>query len=175
MLIVNINTLCTICKLNFFNKVIINSFFAKDSKNIMRIYSTECKFCTFFNMCTLYDIFAKSCTVRDKIFLFFCCILIINNYMATLLDFFKSNITFDFGKNSKLLWLSCFKSSSTRGRPCVISAPPATPPVWNVLIVSCVPGSPIDCLCDNTNSLTNLNRLVKCKVCTIALAANTVA
>ena len=35
------------------------------------------------------------------------------------------------------------KSSSTRGRPCVIS-PPATPPVWNVLIVSCVPGSPID-------------------------------
>ena len=123
MLIVNINTLCTICKLNFFNKVIINSFFAKDSKNIMRIYSTECKFCTFFNMCALYDIFAKSCTVRNKIFLFFCCILIINNYMATLLDFFKSNITFDFRR----------------------SAPPATPPVWNVLIVSCVPGSPIDC------------------------------
>ena len=109
MLIVNINTLCTICKLNFFNKVIINSFFTKDSKNIMRIYSTECKFCTFFNMCTLYDIFAKSCTVRNKIFLFFCCILIINNYMATLLDFFKSNITFDFRKNSKLLWLSCLK------------------------------------------------------------------
>ena len=36
------------------------------------------------------------------------------------------------------------KSSSTRGRPCVIS-PPAIPPVWNVRIVSCVPGSPIDC------------------------------
>ena len=35
-------------------------------------------------------------------------------------------------------------NSSTLGRPCVIS-PPATPPVWNVLIVSCVPGSPIDC------------------------------
>ena len=35
-------------------------------------------------------------------------------------------------------------SSSTRGRPVVMSAR-ATPPVWNVRIVSCVPGSPIDC------------------------------
>jgi len=35
-------------------------------------------------------------------------------------------------------------SSSTLGRPCVISATPATPPEWIVLIVSCVPGSPID-------------------------------
>ena len=37
------------------------------------------------------------------------------------------------------------KSSSTRGRPCVISLPDATPPAWKVRIVSCVPGSPIDC------------------------------
>ena len=36
------------------------------------------------------------------------------------------------------------KISTTRGRPCVMSAP-ATPPVWNVRMVSCVPGSPIDC------------------------------
>ncbi len=36
-------------------------------------------------------------------------------------------------------------SSSTRGRPLVMSTPLATPPVWNVRIVSCVPGSPIDC------------------------------
>ena len=35
------------------------------------------------------------------------------------------------------------KSSTTRGRPCVMSSP-ATPPVWNVRMVSCVPGSPID-------------------------------
>ena len=34
-------------------------------------------------------------------------------------------------------------SSTTRGRPCVMSSP-ATPPVWNVRMVSCVPGSPID-------------------------------
>ena len=34
-------------------------------------------------------------------------------------------------------------SSTTRGRPCVMSSP-ATPPVWNVRIVSWVPGSPID-------------------------------
>ena len=34
-------------------------------------------------------------------------------------------------------------SSTTRGRPWVMSSP-ATPPVWNVRMVSCVPGSPID-------------------------------
>ena len=35
-------------------------------------------------------------------------------------------------------------SSTTRGRPWVMSSP-ATPPVWNVRMVSWVPGSPIDC------------------------------
>ena len=42
------------------------------------------------------------------------------------------------------LGLRASKSSTMRGRPCVMSAP-ATPPVWNVRMVSCVPGSPIDC------------------------------
>ena len=37
------------------------------------------------------------------------------------------------------------KSSSTRGRPCVMSPVAAIPPVWKVRIVSCVPGSPMDC------------------------------
>ena len=41
------------------------------------------------------------------------------------------------------LGMRASKSSSTRGRPAVMSRP-ATPPVWNVRIVSCVPGSPID-------------------------------
>ena len=36
-------------------------------------------------------------------------------------------------------------NSSTRGRPVVMSLTPATPPVWNVRIVSCVPGSPMLC------------------------------
>ena len=40
--------------------------------------------------------------------------------------------------------LRASKSSTTRGRPWVMSAP-ATPPVWKVRSVSCVPGSPIDC------------------------------
>ena len=35
------------------------------------------------------------------------------------------------------------KSSTTRGRPPAMSEP-AMPPVWNVRMVSCVPGSPID-------------------------------
>ena len=40
--------------------------------------------------------------------------------------------------------LRASNSSTTRGRPCVMSEP-ATPPSWNVRMVSCVPGSPIDC------------------------------
>ena len=44
---------------------------------------------------------------------------------------------------AKPLGFLASNNSSTLGRPCVIS-PPATPPVWKVLIVSCVPGSPID-------------------------------
>ena len=42
------------------------------------------------------------------------------------------------------LGLRASKSSTTRGRPWVMSSP-ATPPVWKVRIVSCVPGSPMDC------------------------------
>ena len=41
------------------------------------------------------------------------------------------------------LGMRASNSSSTRGRPAVMSRP-ATPPVWNVRMVSCVPGSPID-------------------------------
>ena len=41
------------------------------------------------------------------------------------------------------LGLRASNSSSTRGRPWVMSSP-ATPPVWNVRIVSWVPGSPMD-------------------------------
>ena len=36
------------------------------------------------------------------------------------------------------------KTSSTLGKPWVISSSEATPPAWNVLSVNWVPGSPID-------------------------------
>ena len=42
------------------------------------------------------------------------------------------------------LGLRASKISWIRGRPCVISSDDATPPVWKVRIVNCVPGSPID-------------------------------
>ena len=40
--------------------------------------------------------------------------------------------------------LRASNSSSTLGRPWVMSSP-AMPPVWKVRIVSWVPGSPMDC------------------------------
>ena len=42
------------------------------------------------------------------------------------------------------LGIRASNSSWIRGRPWVMSGP-ATPPVWNVRMVSWVPGSPIDC------------------------------
>ena len=42
------------------------------------------------------------------------------------------------------LGIRASNSSWIRGRPWVMSWP-ATPPVWNVRMVSWVPGSPIDC------------------------------
>ena len=107
MLIVDINTLCTICKLNFLNKVVINSLFTENCKNIVRINSTESKLSTLSNMSTLYDIFAKSCTVRNKILFLLSSILIINDNVTALFDFLKTNISFDFRKDSKLLWSTC--------------------------------------------------------------------
>ena len=48
-------------------------------------------------------------------------------------------------------------NSTTLGRPPARSFP-AIPPVWNVRIVSCVPGSPIDCAAITpTASPTSMN------------------
>ena len=43
---------------------------------------------------------------------------------------------------ARFLGTRASKSSSTRGMPLVMSTP-ATPPVWKVRMVSCVPGSPM--------------------------------
>jgi hypothetical protein len=40
--------------------------------------------------------------------------------------------------------LRASNSSTTRGRPWVMSSAEATPPVWKVRMVSWVPGSPMD-------------------------------
>ena len=66
--------------------------------------------------------------------------------MITLRDFSSSSIaTLPDSRaiSATPFGLRASNSSTTRGSPCVMSAP-ATPPVWNVRIVSCVPGSPID-------------------------------
>ena len=61
--------------------------------------------------------------------------------------FFFDSFTFTFPAISVItanpFGLRASNSSSTLGRPCVISEPIA-PPACFVFIVSCVPGSPID-------------------------------
>ena len=58
----------------------------------------------------------------------------------------STDLTFPSIKESTDLPFGVLASNSSTilGSPDVISRP-TTPPVWNVLIVSCVPGSPIDC------------------------------
>lgn len=48
-----------------------------------------------------------------------------------------------FAEDTRMFRFPCFEELLTRGRPWVISSAPATPPVWNVRIVSWVPGSPM--------------------------------
>ena len=111
-------------------------------------------------------------TIRDKICsLIFKFVICYNNF-TLLLCITDRNSTTNLCDNCKSFWLTSLKSSSTRGRPCVISSP-ATPPLWNVRIVSCVPGSPIDCARYDTNCFTDLNRLTCCKVGTVTLSTNT--
>ena len=65
-------------------------------------------------------------------------------------------------------------SSSTRGRPAVMSRP-ATPPVWKVRIVSWVPGSPMDWAAMMPDRLADADRLAAGEVPAVAAAADAVA
>ena len=64
----------------------------------------------------------------------------LDSSIAITLPVFSAIVALPFGVRAS-------NNSSTLGRPWVISASPpwATPPEWNVRIVNCVPGSPIDC------------------------------
>ena len=84
-------------------------------------------------------------------------------------------------------------SSSTRGRPLVmsmycgrpprgdllpssaVSGAPRTPPVWNVRIVSCVPGSPIDCAATIPTASPISTTRARAQVPAVALPADAVA
>ena len=65
-------------------------------------------------------------------------------------------------------------SSCTRGRPWVMSDAPATPPVWKVLSVSWVPGSPIDLGGDDADSFAYLSPAPPGQVAPITGRAQTV-
>ena len=51
----------------------------------------------------------------------------------------------------------------------------AAPPMWNVRIVSCVPGSPIDCAAMTPNRLAEIDAMATGKIASVALRANAVA
>ena len=72
------------------------------------------------------------------------------------------------------LGMRASNSSSTRGRPAVMSRP-ATPPVWNVRMVSCVPGSPIDCAAMMPTASPMPTSVAGCQVAAVARAADAVA
>ena len=63
-------------------------------------------------------------------------------------------------------------SSSTRGRPWVMSSVPATPPVWKVRMVSCVPGSPMDWAAMMPTASPGLHQAPARQVAPVAAAAD---
>jgi hypothetical protein len=93
MLIVDINTLSSVCKLNFADEVVINSLFAKDCKNVVRILGAVSEFLTLNDLSALNDFLMKSESVRNEIFLFLKGFAVCNNNVLRLLDFLKANGT----------------------------------------------------------------------------------
>ncbi len=73
---------------------------------------------------------------------------------------------------SPLGFLRASNSSSTRGRPCVMSPPAATPPVWNVRSVNCVPGSPIDWAATMPTADADLDQRAAAQVTAVAALAD---
>jgi len=85
MLIVDINTLDTVCLLNFSDKIIVYCVYAEDFKYIVRVESTLCKKITLLDDVAFFNF--ESEAVRNEICSLICIFLRSDNNMFTLLDF----------------------------------------------------------------------------------------
>ena len=108
----------------------------------MRVDATFCQ-----NVAGLENLSVRnfdSGTIRDQISLGASCLLVRNDDLTFFLCIFNCNNTTEFSDDRKSLRASGLeKLLDTRRTLCDIA--PATPPEWNVRMVSCVPGSPMDC------------------------------
>ena len=84
MLIVDINTLCTVCLLNFTDKVIMNSRNASDCKNVMRIRSTVGKGLTLCNTVAFLNDLTEA--VRNKVGFRLAVLAVSDNNVTALLN-----------------------------------------------------------------------------------------
>ena len=142
MLVVNVNTLLAVHGQNALRQIFLHGLDTGNAQHVMRVERTVGDGLALAHTLSLLDLQADG--IRDLIELDLAVVRgdrdVAQRAAVALVDL---DNTVDLGNGRHLLRLSGSKSSSTRGRPCVISSP-ATPPVWKVRMVSCVPGSPMD-------------------------------
>ena len=107
MLITDFYTLETIYSLNFTDHVILNGTNTFDSKDIVWVYTTFCKFITSFKNLTICNLDTRS--IRDQICLGISVLRICYNDLTFFLCVVDNSNTRNFCDNSKTFRFSCLK------------------------------------------------------------------
>ena len=170
MLIVDINTLCTVSVLNFGYDIFFNRLWSLRLKNILRIFSARNKHIAGFYLVAVLN--KATDTVRNSnLFLGFKLVVCNYNYIALLFLGYAYR-TVDFGDKRAALRSACFKQLfNTRKTLCNI-------------LCTCNTAEGTHCklstrlayrLCGYyADSLARSNRLACCKVSAVALFAHAV-
>ena len=170
MLIVDIYTLQTVNSLYLTDHIILYGTDTLDRKNIVWIYTTLCKLITGFQLLSLKHLDTR--TIRDQICLAVTCLFIGYYHFTFLFGITDAYSTAKLSDNCKSLRLTGLeKLLDTRKTLCDIITGYTTgmERTHGKLCTRLTDG-----LCsNNTNSLTNLNRLTGCHVGTVTFCADT--
>ena len=171
MLIVNINTLCAVCILNFGYDIFLNSFRPLRLQNILRIFSARNQHIARLDLVTVLNQAAYAIRNGD-LFLGFKLIVCDYNYIA-LLFLGNANCTVHFSDKCTALRSACLEQLNTRKTLCNILCTRNTAGVegthgklgaWLAYRLSR----------NYADSLARGNRFAGCKVSAVALLAHAV-
>ncbi len=174
MLIVDVNTLLTVNLLNFCNDIVLNSLYAVYSQNISRIDRALSQRISCLDCLTLTHLDLVAVRYSIALLLGVLCVLACDSYLLGLLDLFYADNAADLCDDSSTLRSSALEKLLNTGKT-----------LCNILArcnSSCMEGSHRK-LCtgltdglsrNNSDCLTDLNKVAVCKVSTVALSTYTV-
>ncbi len=142
MLVVDRHTLLAVHPLHLVDEVLLGGTRAEDAKDLLGVDRALDELVTHVDVVTVGDEQARTLAHRVRVLLG---AVVRREQDATrLVGVLDLDAAGGLGDRGDTLGVRASKSSTTRGRPWVMSSAAAAPPVWKVRIVSCVPGSPID-------------------------------